>query len=223
MKTLHSILLISSLLFSACKTELLVDPICKDGNGNVYDTVTIGTQTWMKENLRATKYNDGTPIPLVSGNDAWKAQTTPAYCFMNNDTANAKPYGALYNWYVVNSSKNVCPEGWHVPSKEEWETLTEYLGGYEVAGGKMKITSTEYWEEPNYGADNSSGFSAYPSGFREVYKGTFLALRQSTDIWSSTNYGYDMGIDLSLDAENSRTFITASYRNMGYSIRCLKN
>jgi len=223
MKNTLYFMLLSILTFSACKTELLVDPICKDGNGNVYDTVTIGTQTWMKENLRATKYNDGTAIPLVSGNDAWKALTTPAYCFMNNDTANAKPYGALYNWYVVNSSKKVCPDGWHVPSKEEWETLTEYLGGYEVAGGKMKITSTEYWEEPNYGADNSSGFSAYPAGGRSGLNGFYSTQRQFTDYCISDNYSYDMSYVFGLTNRRESGLINALYFNYGSSIRCIKN
>jgi uncharacterized protein (TIGR02145 family) len=177
----------------------------------------------MKENLRATKYNDGTPIPLVSANDAWKALTTPAYCFMNNDTANAKPYGALYNWYVVNSSKNVCPEGWHVPSKEEWETLTEYLGGYEVAGGKMKITGTEFWEEYNFGADNSSGFSVYPSGFRWGERGTFGGLRYSTAFWSSTNYGYDMACVLKIFSTSTGAPIQGSMQIDGNPIRCMQN
>jgi uncharacterized protein (TIGR02145 family) len=177
----------------------------------------------MKENLRATKYNDGTPIPLVTENDAWKALTTPAYCFMNNDTANAKPYGALYNWYVVNSSRNVCPVGWHVPTHNEWQTLVDYLGGYEVAGGKMKITGTEFWEEPNYGADNSSGFSAYPTPFRPDISGSIINDISSTHIWAATNYGHDMSIYLRLDARDAGTFISASYRNHGYSIRCIKN
>jgi uncharacterized protein (TIGR02145 family) len=221
MKTLHSILLISSLLFSACKTEQLVDPICKDGNGNVYDTVTIGTQTWMKENLRATKYNDGTAIPLVSANDAWKALTTPAYCFMNNDTANAKPNGALYNWYVISTEK-VCPDGWHIPSKDEWQMLIDYLGGDEVAGGKMKITGTEYWEEPNYGADNSSRFSAYPNGYRWGENGNFAGSIYNASFWSTTNI-YDAKYRLLLYARDSGISYKIAYFNDGYPIRCLMN
>ena len=113
-----------------------------DIDGNVYHTVTIGTQTWMVENLKTTKYNDGTAIPLVTDSTAWLNLTTPGYCWYNNDAATYKnTYGALYNWFTVNTSK-LAPSGWHVPTDAEWTTLITYLGGETVAGGQMKSTGT---------------------------------------------------------------------------------
>src|SRR5450759_4787246 len=113
----------------------------KDIDGNVYKTVTIGKQVWMVENLKTTKYNDGITIPLVIDNTAWTDLITPKYSWFNNDIANKEVYGALYNWYTVNTNK-LCPKGWHIPTDEEWTTLTTYLGGEGVAGGKLKETGT---------------------------------------------------------------------------------
>lgn len=135
-----------------------------DVDGNVYQTIGIGSQFWIAENLKTTKYNDGTSIPLVTDNRDWSLLFTPAYCWYNNDEINNKiTYGALYNWYTLNTGK-LCPSGWHVPNNTEWAVLASYLGGPEVAGGKMKVPGTDYWNSPNTGATNSSGFSAFPGG-----------------------------------------------------------
>ena len=140
--------------------------IIADVDGNVYTEVTIGTQTWMVENLKTTRYNDGSAIPLVTDNIGWTTLSTPAYCWYNNDSiTNKNIYGALYNWYTVNTG-NLAPLGWHVPSDAEWSTLTTYLGGESVAGGKLKESGTVHWASPNAGAINSVGFSALPGGFR---------------------------------------------------------
>ena len=116
----------------------------------------------MAENLKTTKYRDGTSIPLVTENTAWLNLTTPGYCWYNNDAAHYKStYGALYNWYVLNAGsngwKNVCPTGWHVPTDAEWTTLTTYLGGESIAGGKLKETGTSHWLSPNTVATNETG------------------------------------------------------------------
>lgn len=111
-----------------------------DTEGNTYKTIKTVTQTWMAENLKTTKYNDGTLIPNVSDNTAWTQLSSGAYCWYSNDINNKSTFGALYNWYAVNTGK-LCPEGWHVPGDDEWTTLTGYLGGEDVAGGKMKSTS----------------------------------------------------------------------------------
>jgi uncharacterized protein (TIGR02145 family) len=109
-----------------------------DIDNNIYNTITIGTQTWMKENLKTTKYNDGTAIPLIEDTTAWGVQPTPAYCWYNNDSSKYKnPYGAFYNWYVVNAG-NLCPTGWHVPSDVEWTILTDFLGAKVLQGVNLK-------------------------------------------------------------------------------------
>jgi len=137
-----------------------------DIDGNVYNTITIGTQIWMKENLKTTKYNDGSSIPLVTDNTAWINLSTPGYCWYNNDAATYKSaYGAMYNWYTVNTGK-ICPPNWHVPTDTQWETLITYLGGKIIAGGKMKETGTAHWTSPNIGATNETGFTALPGGYR---------------------------------------------------------
>src|SRR5664279_5386678 len=126
----------------------------QDIDGNVYKNVTIVKQILMAENLKTTKFNDGTSIPLVRENSAWKDMNSPSFCWYNNDaTTNKNNYGALYNWYTVNTNK-LCPSGWHVPSDAEWTTLRTYLGGDSVAGGKLKETGTTHWKSPNTGATN---------------------------------------------------------------------
>jgi uncharacterized protein (TIGR02145 family) len=158
----------------------------KDADGNVYHTVKIGTQTWTVENLNTTHYNDGTAIPNVTNTSSWSNLTTGAYCWYNNSSSNMSTYGALYNWYAVNTGK-LAPKGWHVPTDAEWDTLTEYLGGINAAGEAMKDTGTVYWDSPNEGAANSSGFSALPGGYRKA-DGTFYNIGYSGDWWSTTSY-----------------------------------
>ena len=166
----------TSLASSASNSVTPTAPIT-DIDGNVYNTVYIGTQLWMAENLKTTKYNDGTPIPNVTVDMAtWAALTTGAYSDYNNTPANSTIYGRLYNWYAVdnnaatkvasNGGKNVCPTSWHVPTDTEWTTLTTYLGGESVAGGKLKETGITHWITPNTGATNETGFTALPGGYR---------------------------------------------------------
>jgi uncharacterized protein (TIGR02145 family) len=146
----------------------------KDIDNNRYEIETIGSQTWMAENLKTTRYNDGSAIPLIADDDtAWGTASTnkaPAYTWYGNDVSNLITYGALYNWYAIdmllNGSKNVCPTGWHVPTDVEWTTLTNYLGGTGLAGGKMKEAGLAHWTSPNSGATNESGFAGLPSGYR---------------------------------------------------------
>lgn len=196
-----------------------------DIDGNVYNTVTIGTQVWMKENLKTTKYNDGTAIPNVTDDAAWSTLSADAYCWYDNDLAAYKDtYGALYNWYVVASAnpKNVCPTGWHVPTDAEWTTLSTYLGGETVAGGKLKETGTTHWGSPNTGATNQSGFTALPGGNR-FDDGSFDYIGQYGQWWSSTEYNAnsawsrDMGYYF-------KTLDRGYYSKLsGYSVRCIKD
>lgn len=195
------------------------DPI----SSYTYKTVKIGTQTWFAENLRATKYNDGTSIPNVTEQNTWKNLTTPAYCWYNNDQATyGNIYGALYNWYTVNTGK-LCPTGWHVPTDFEWSILTAYLDGDNFAGSKMKEAGTTHWNSPNNGATNESGFTALPGGDRLSNDESFVNLSKSAYYWSSTsastsdawyrylNYNYT-----SCDGLNN-------FKEIGISVRCLKN
>ena len=158
-----------------------------DQDGNVYKTVTIGTQTWMAENLRTTKYRDGTAIPNVTDFTAWYYSTTGAYCTYNNTIRldSIATFGILYNGYAVIDSRNIAPAGWHVPTDAEWKTLTTYLGGDSVAAGKMIEAGTKHWIDPNIGATNESGFSATPAGLLTLLY-MFSALGYGVDYWSST-------------------------------------
>ena len=192
-----------------------------DADGNIYQTIGIGSQIWIAENLKTTKFNDGTSIPMVTDNTAWSLLFTPAYCWYNNDEiSNKNTYGALYNWYTVGTGK-LCPSGWHVPNISEWAILASYLGGPEVAGGKMKISGTEYWKSPNAGATNSSGFSAFPSGLR--WSNGFEYLREGCAFWSSTGdlsksaWGQSL-INFTVDLSNGTSSLID-----GYSVRCIKD
>jgi uncharacterized protein (TIGR02145 family) len=204
----------SSIIFN---TDLTYGSI-SDNDGNTYKTIEIGTQTWMAENLKTTKLNDNTSIPLVTSNTIWATLTTPAYCWYNNDSI---IYGVMYNWYTVNTVK-LCPTGWHVPSDVEWTTLTTYLGGESVAGFTQKETGATHWLSPNTGSTNESGYTALPGGYRN-YAGTFGDIRSYGYWWSSTEgssadayyrdmyYGYGY-VDRS-----------TSSKKAGFSVRCLKD
>jgi len=155
------------MLFGGCDEASYVTDI----DGNVYKTVTIGDQEWMAENLKTSSYDNGDPIANVTDDTQWGSQTEGAWCSYENDQVNELMYGKLYNWYAVVDSRNVCPSGWHVPTDEDWTVLTDFLGGDAVASGKLKATGTlesgtGLWKDPNTDADNTSGFSGLPGGYR---------------------------------------------------------
>jgi len=194
-----------------------------DIDGNVYNTVTIGTQVWMAENLKTTKYNDNTSIPLVTDNTAWAALTTSGYCWYNNDAATYKAtYGALYNWHTVNTGK-LCPTGWHVPTDAEWTTLTTYLGGEGVAGGKLKETGTAHWISPNTGATNETGFTALPGGFRD-YNGPCYYIGSYGLWWSSTEYSTTSSAwRRTMHYDNTSVLRDYFDKRLGFSVRCVRD
>jgi len=196
--------------------------IVKDYDGNVYGIVTIGTQKWMTENLKTTKYNDGTAIPLVTNNTAWSNLTTPGYCwYRNEETTYGGTYGALYNWYVVEAG-NVCPTGWHIPTDTEWTVLTDYLGGANVAGGKLKETGTTYWTTPNTGATNETGFTALPGGYRDN-SGSFANVGGSGYWWSATEHDATTAWFRVLYCNSSNVSQVADNKKIGFSVRCLRD
>ncbi|MHA7111935.1 FISUMP domain-containing protein [Sunxiuqinia elliptica] len=139
---------------------------CKDADGNSYPVIKIGTQWWMAENLKTTSYGNGDDIPNVIEDNEWRTLTTGAYCNYNNDDEFVDVYGRLYNWYAVNDSRKMAPEGWHIPSDEEWTILTNRLGGEFVAGGKLKEIGIAHWVSPNTDATDSIGFQGLPGGLR---------------------------------------------------------
>jgi Fibronectin type III domain./Fibrobacter succinogenes major domain (Fib_succ_major). len=188
-----------------------------DADGNVYDTIVIGTQTWMKQNLKTTKYSDNTSIPYVPGNTAWSALTGPGYCWYNNDSVNKQNYGAFYNWYAIDTKK-LAPVGWHVPTASDWSTLINSLGGWAVAGGKMKATGTTYWNAPNTNATNESGFTALPGGYRSETDGTCYGLGKYAYWWFS-----DTARTQKILYTDSTVVNDLSSKLSGCSIRCLRN
>ncbi len=193
-----------------------------DIDGNIYATIRIGTQWWMAENLRVNHYRNGDLIPAISDSVAWAADTTGASCEFNNDTSMVAVYGKLYNWYAINNSSNIAPAGWHVPTDAEWQTLVTYLGGYTVAGGKMKEVGTAHWNSPNTGATNESGFTALPAGFRYI-NGVFYQMGGYAFFWSSTEANSSAAWDhyvVSAGAEASGSF---DLKRHGFSVRCIKD
>ncbi len=218
-----------------------------DADGNIYNTTTIGTQVWMKENLKTTKYNDGTAIPNITDNNAWAASTTGAYCDYSNTPVNSNTYGRLYNWYTVdnnaatkvvsNGGKNVCPTGWHVPSDDEWTTLTDYLtnNGYGYGGSGSNIAksmaATSGWTTNtiagtvgnNQADNNSSGFSALPGGSRDYYNGAFADAGDNGLWWSSTATSSTYAFYRYIIYSNTLILSNLGYVQGGLSVRCLRD
>ncbi len=192
-----------------------------DLDGNTYPTVTIGAQTWMKENLKTTKLNDGTVIPLVTNNSVWTNLKTPGICWYDNSITNYNIYGALYNWYAIDTRK-VCPVGWHVPSDSDWTILTSFLGGTNLGGGKLKESGTSHWSIPNSGATNETGFTALPGGYR--YNIGVYANISLTGNWASSTYisvdGFSVWIMYYGESAIRRS---GELNTGGFSVRCIKD
>ena len=193
---------VAMILISGCSTE--PEDVCgcgdtiTDYDGNVYETVEIGDQCWMAENLKVTHYRNGDAIPTGYSDSEWPNLSTGAYAVYpwDNDDASqntcegdcTEVYGNLYNWYAVDDTRDICPEGWHVPTDTEWTELEDYLGG---AGGKIKSTGTiengdGLWYSPNLGATNESGFTALPGGYRHGNYGYYDNMGYYVYLWSST-------------------------------------
>jgi uncharacterized protein (TIGR02145 family)/uncharacterized repeat protein (TIGR02543 family) len=204
--------------------------IVTDFDNNIYNTVLIGNQCWMKENLKTTTYRNGTPINNTTNNTDWNNYLTGSYLWYNNDIANKEIYGALYNIRAVTSTHGLCPAGWHVPSKQEFETMINSIGGY---NNELKATGTQYWIPPNNAANNQSGFSARGSGIKQCgYDTYFTSQKNSTYFWSSTyfhniNYG-----DISYPAyyapfinhwANETIPLTTLLGCYGNPVRCIKD
>ena len=187
-----------------------------DIDGNVYKTVTICSKIWMAENLRVTRFNDGTLIACIADSTSWDTATIPGYCwYKNNPAIYTRPYGALYNWYSVNTGK-IAPKGWHVPTALEWNQMFSCIGGLDVAGSKLKEKGTTHWLGPNDDATNEFGFTAVPTGERY---GSFSQLGTETEWWSSSEDGWYIRL------YNLNGYIqqTVGPRQAGFSLRCVKD
>jgi len=224
------------LLISSCqKTEIKkeISGGLTDIEGNVYSTVTIGSQVWMAENLKTSRFNDDSEIPEVKGFPEWTKLTTPAYCWMSNDEITYKNlYGALYNWFAVNSGK-LCPTGWHVPSDGEFMALEETLGmstdtvkiwdwrGLSTQTG-TKLKSTTGWSSGGDGT-NTSGFSALPGGYRYAITGSFNNAGDLSYWWTSTEESTGMARYRRLDWNSKGVFRGAVNEQGGKYVRCVKD
>jgi len=194
--------------------------------------ITIGTQIWQSTNLDVTTYSDGTPIPQVTNTEDWGALTTGAWCYYNNDSANGTTYGKLYNWYAVagihdndpnTPNKILAPIGWHIPNHAEWTILSDFLGGENIAGGKMKETGTTHWISPNTDATNSSGFTGLPGSDR-IGGGSFSGTLGSTGFWwSSSDPSESFAWARGLESEFGSIYIASYNKTNGFSVRCVKD
>lgn len=197
-----------------------------DIDGNVYKTLIIGNQVWMAENLRTTRLNDNTAITYTPDNTDWAKDSllmTPAYSWFKNDIANKVTYGALYNWYTVNTGR-LCPTGWHVPSEAEWTTLTFYSGGENIASGMLKESGLNHWRSPNEGASNKFGFTALPGGYRSGwYSGSFRTKGYYGWWWTSTETNLKSARLRLMTYDAGNISKGTGLKNNGYSVRCVKD
>ncbi|MFL2807641.1 MAG: FISUMP domain-containing protein [bacterium] len=191
-----------------------------DIDGNEYSTVVIGTQHWMAENLKVTKYRNGDNITHITNNSLWSSDTSGAYGDYEENTTYSDTYGRLYNWYAVDNSSGryICPEGWHVPTKNEYNDLINDLGGFSNAFLKMRETGTEHWTSELAGTSNSSGFTLLGNGFRIYNSGNFMNIKRYSYMWTATHSGSNSAYYLS----NASSFSLVS-KKYGFGVRCLED
>lgn len=201
-----------------------------DAEGNLYNTILIGTNLWMAENLRATRLNDNTSIPELTDNAAWIGTSAPAYCWYDNNPSFKGTYGALYNWYSVNTGK-LCPAGWHVPTDQEFSALEVTLGmgadqseiwGWRGTDHGLKMKNTTGWDNNGNGS-NSSGFSTLPGGYRYGADGQFFLQTTITYWWTSSEHDADRGWYRRLDSSSDQVYRASTSKRGGKYIRCVKD
>jgi uncharacterized protein (TIGR02145 family) len=216
-----------SSLINYLTTGAYIPPDCPsntvtDIDGNVYQTVTIGTQVWMASNLKVTHYRNGDSIPNVTDSTVWPNLMTGAYCNYHNDTTLVPLYGRLYNWYAMADSRLIAPSGWHVPTDTEWQTLVMYLGDSTVAGGKLKETGYTHWFDGNVGATNESGFNGLPGGYR-YGTGSCLDMTVSAYFWTSTESAFSYSWARWLSCYAGGVYHITRPKLYGFSVRCVKD
>jgi uncharacterized protein (TIGR02145 family) len=208
-----------NVFYSDNRTFKTVAATVSDYENNGYTAIEIGNQIWMGENLRSTKYNNGTAITQVTDNALWSGTTISAYCYYANQSAYSVVYGILYNWYTINNG-NLCPTGWHVPTIEEWDTLALDLGN--DAGYKLKTTGDAFWSTTSASVSNSSGFSARGGGYR-LPDGQFLDVTVYGYWWSSSNFSTASAWSFLLKDTYAAPMYYSKDKNNGYSVRCIRN
>ncbi|NVO03365.1 MAG: fibrobacter succinogenes major paralogous domain-containing protein [Bacteroidetes bacterium] len=209
-------------LFCDCKIYSQNKKTVTDIDGNQYSTITIGTQVWMVENLKVKHYRNGDTIPHIQNNAQWNKLEMGAFCEYNYQTSNSINYGNLYNWYAVSDQRNICPEGWHIPTDAEWKTLAAFLGGKVDAGGKLKETGIKNWQSPNTGSKNETGFTALPGGYCGGFAG-FSDFGKIGYWWSSTADGNMNAFPYIMYFNNTDLSSYSSNKTYGFSIRCIKD
>lgn len=227
-------LLLFLLLFLLARCEYdaaIVEPVpdytgqtgnVTDIDGNIYKTTGIGTQIWMAENLKTSRLKDSTSLPYISDNIEWKSQSSPAYCWYENDSIYLKRYGALYNYHAVKTGL-LCPEGWRVPDEDDLNIMISYLGGAKVAGGKLKSYSPNAWDSPNYCFDNNYNFAALPGGYRQRYTGQFLHKGHHGEWWCFTAENEFRGISYNMASSRTSLSLESGSNKDGFSVRCIKD
>lgn len=185
-------------------------------------TVTIGSQTWMVQNLNVDRYANGDIIPQITDDTAWENLTTGAWCWYENDSANGAIYGRLYNWYAVTDPRGLAPEGYRVPSVSDWITLFNTLGNPGDAGGPMKEAGTAHWIAPNTGATNSSGFTALPGGVRGKF-GAFTDIGLINQLWTTDENDLTSGVSYKLANDDISVLTQNNDKFWGSTVRCIKN
>ena len=203
--------------------DLAVTRTVTDIDGNVYRTVKIGGCWWTAENLKVIHYRYGDAIPHVTENTEWANLETGAYCAYDNDESNAGIYGCLYNWYAVKDSRNLAPEGWHVPADWEWQILVDFLEGGSNAGRKLKEAGTAHWDSLNNRATDESGFTALPGGYRLGHDGLFSGINSLAYFWSATEYSSENAFDRNLYSGGSDIYRSFNQTQYGFSVRLIRD
>lgn len=192
----------------------------QDIDGNRYQTVAIDGQIWMAENLKTSRYKNGDSIQELRSDKEWKNSKAGGWCHYENDSANGNIYGKLYNWNAVIDPRGLCPEGWHVPSRDEFRKLIDYSGGNTVGGAALKTATL--WQIPGEIETRNIGFNAIPGGAR-YYAGVFYYMGYFAGFWTSTEGNRDFGWSYYLDSSNPNTVLQFFGKNTGFSCRCIRN
>jgi uncharacterized protein (TIGR02145 family) len=195
-----------------------------DIDGNIYNYIGIGGQIWMASNLKVSRFRNGEEIPEVSDYTGWNSMVSAARCSYNNDVSVSSVYGYMYNWYAVKDARNIAPEGWHVPTDDEWDELIDWIGGEDSAGVKLKEAGFDHWSYPNEGAANETGFTAFPGGWR-LNMGYFYDLNTRGYWWASTNEYLPASFAHAtcLYSDSLKSDGLAVIKQFGLSVRCVKD
>jgi len=224
------VMIVLFLMLASCGDQLKTDNppsgAITDIDGNVYHAVTIGSQIWMVENLKVTKYRNSDPIQNATTSNLWLNLVNGAYAWYDNDSKNKSLYGALYNWYAIKDIRNIAPVGWHVATDSDWTILTTYIGGESLAGGKLKETGLTHWSSPNTGATNQYGFTALPGG---IISGGISDGIGAEGVWWSyiittpTDYSHNWHREMWLDEVTVDKSGYIFQNGLGFSVRCVKD